>query len=99
MWPKSPNNAIFRNKRNKKWFAVLFLDFPQNLFKSNKNERKDVINLKADPMDIANLIDEKNFFPAYHMNKEHWVSVTIDENLSLHTLISLVDISYNIVDN
>ena len=40
------------------------------------NERVDVINLKIDDrMFKEMLLKENGILPAYHMNKEHWISV------------------------
>lgn len=38
----------------------------------------DVVNLKCDPDLIQILRQQEGFFPAYHMNKIHWISVALD---------------------
>lgn len=35
----------------------------------------DVLNIKCDPMMIGSLRMKEGFFPAYHMNKENWISI------------------------
>ncbi|WP_318256315.1 MmcQ/YjbR family DNA-binding protein [Rodentibacter caecimuris] len=48
-----------------------------------------VINVKAKPEAIGSLRLIKGVYPAYHMNKEHWISLNlaeIDEGLLLELL-------------
>lgn len=54
-----------------------------------------VVNLKYDPMMIGSLLTEPGFFPAYHMNKEHWITVALDHSAPDDTLKMLVDISFD----
>ena len=46
---------------------------------------------------ILEIIDNKNIFPAYHMNKKHWISIVIDKNIKLEAIKELIDISYSLV--
>ena len=56
-----------------------------------------VINLKAEPSEIAALVDNKVVFPAYHMNKKHWITVLLSNNLPEKKLFGLIDRSYDLV--
>ena len=40
-------------------------------------------------------LENKNIYPAYHMNKKNWVSIILDESLSNDEIFNLIDISYN----
>ena len=40
-------------------------------------------------------LENKNIYPAYHMNKKNWASVILDESLSNDEIFNLIDISYN----
>ena len=97
-WMTSPENAIFRNVRTEKWFAVLLGDLPHRCLGLPGEERQDVLNLKCDPIMTFTLIDQKSIFKAYHMNKEHWISVLLDGTLPMDKLIFLMDLSYRLVD-
>lgn len=85
---------VFRVKDGKKWFAI-YMSVPSSKF-NLQGEREDVVNLKCPPGISADFIDYASIFPAYHMNKTHWISIlllrTDDEKIKL-----LTDISYNIV--
>ena len=58
----------------------------------------DVLNLKCDPIMTFSLIDQKRIFRAYHMNKEHWISVRLDSDIAMDELVFLLDVSYDLVD-
>ena len=48
---------------------------------------------------MVHYVKEKVFLPAYHMNKEHWVSIVVDdENVSDSEILDLVTSSYNTVN-
>ncbi|MBS5689454.1 MAG: MmcQ/YjbR family DNA-binding protein [Firmicutes bacterium] len=36
-----------------------------------------LVSLKCDPLLSGSLRAEPGFFPAYHMSKEHWISVEL----------------------
>ena len=37
----------------------------------------DVLNVKSDPLLIGSLRGQEGYFPAYHMNKEKWLSIQL----------------------
>lgn len=86
---------VFRKKTSKKWFALVQTI---NLAKIglDKEEGK-IANVKLNPNDINSLIDYKNIFPCYHMNKSHWVSLYLNKNINVDKLKSLLDLSYSLV--
>ena len=40
---------------------------------------------------------QDGFFPAYHMNKDKWISIALDRPELDHEIKNLVDMSYQIV--
>ena len=57
----------------------------------------EIFNLKCEPDLIPTLIRESGIYPAYHMNKQHWISVNIEGYEDLEKLKILVDMSYRLV--
>lgn len=53
----------------------------------------EIVNLKCDPDLIPTLIRESGIYPAYHMNKQNWISVDIEGYEDLEKLKMLVDMS------
>ena len=94
---KHPDILALVNEKNK-WYA-LFLDVEYN--KLNKNTdittKVKILNVKYPTDKILEIIDNKNIFLAYHMNKKHWISIVLDKNIKLETIKELIDISYSLV--
>ena len=96
LWQDTPNVCIFRHQHNRKWFAVVMNDIPAAKLGLKENKSLNLINLKCDP-ELAKmiLIDHKNIFPAYHMNKKHWISVVL-ENCEMEELKNLLAHSFRL---
>lgn len=43
-----------------------------------------------------NLKQKKGFFPAYHMNKDSWISILLDGSVSEEEIKNLLDLSYKL---
>jgi len=56
------------------------------------------LTLKCDPVDAEILTSQfKSMVPGYHMNKKHWITISLTDELSEEMLIDLVDDSYDLV--
>lgn len=77
-WAQSPESAVFRHPHNQKWFALAIKVKPMSIGR-NGAEPVEVVNLKAKPEHIGSLRQIKGILPAYHMNKEHWISIVLAE--------------------
>ncbi len=94
-WQDSPNHTTFKHKENKKWFALI-MDVPYEKLKINKCGNANVINLKNIPEMIGSLRTIEGILPAYHMNKEHWITVLLDGTVPKEKVCDLIDISYDL---
>lgn len=92
-WDSSPEFAVFRHNNGKKWFALIMTIDRGRLGLSGEGVI-DVVNLKCHPILRASLTGEPGFFPAYHMNKEHWISVALDGSAQDDKIKMLLDMSY-----
>ncbi len=93
-WLKYPNYEVFRHSNNRKWFALI-MDIPKNKLGLPGTDIIDVVNFKCDPLLIGSLLKEAGFFPAYHMNKENWITVVLDKSVNDDTIKMLLDMSYD----
>lgn len=82
-------------KENHKWFA-LFMRIKAKSLNIDEEGEVETITLKAEPEDIVNLIDNKSIFPAYHMNKKHWICVLLDSRIEDDKLFALIDASHSL---
>lgn len=74
-WAPTP---IFRHKDNRKWFAAAMF-VPKCRVCTNSNEPVWILDVKCDPLLKTALLEKKGIYPAYHMNKEHWLTIMLDE--------------------
>ena len=95
LWEKSPKTAVVRRKNSNKWYAVI-LTISKRKFNLDSDELVEVINLHNSPEEIEKLIDNKKYFPAYHMNKKHWCTICLDGTVELKEIYKLIDISYEL---
>ncbi|MDO4967382.1 MAG: MmcQ/YjbR family DNA-binding protein [Candidatus Saccharibacteria bacterium] len=95
LWPdRYPGYAVFRHSDNKKWFALVATISKKSLGLEDDKEI-DVINLKFDKnqtYDFAETSD--HIFPAYHMNKNNWITVMLDGVLPDELVFELIRKSY-----
>lgn len=96
LWAKTPQNAAIRHSDTGKWFAVLLMDMLKNKLGLPGNGNVDIIDLKCNPELIGMLIDGESYLPGYHMNKEHWITVVLDEELPIQKIYDLIDLSYEL---
>ena len=95
-YPWKDQNAVLRNKNNNKWYAVI-LKVSRNKLGLTGESMMDIINVKSDPILIGAFRMQDGFFPAYHMNKDKWISIALDRPELDHEIKNLVDMSYQIV--
>ncbi len=61
-------------------------------------EAFEAVNVKVDPEKGVELRDRYDFIrPAYHMNKKHWVTITMEGAVPDKFIRTLVDDSYGLV--
>ena len=65
-------SAVFRHRGNRKWFALLMRGIPRGKLGGGEG-KTDVVNLKCDPLASGSVRGLPGVYPAYHMNKEHWI--------------------------
>ena len=71
------------------------MDVPRNKLGLSGEGMMDVVNLKCDPILTGTLRTEPGFFPAYHMNKENWITAALDGSVPEDQLKILLDMSYH----
>ena len=89
--------AVLRHKDNKKWFALVMNIERSKLGLDNK-QKTDVINLKIPAELLGSFTREDAVYPAYHMNKAHWISIILSDAED-DTVKFLLNASYEITAN
>ena len=70
--------AVFRHSDNRKWFA-LSMQVSRRKFGLDSDEVIDVVNLKLPTEMFGSFGSADGVYPAYHMNKLHWISVLLPD--------------------
>ena len=96
LWADSPGNAIFRHSASRKWYAAMMRVLPEKLGLA-EGEALDVMDIKCSTIMIGSLPSIKGFLPAYHMNKNHWISILLNDSVSDDQIIPLLELSYDSV--
>ncbi len=94
-WAPDTTHSVFRHSNNRKWFAVI-MDIPRCRLGLEGDEVISVMNVKCDPMMSGSFLCERGIFPAYHMNKTHWLSIALDGSASDDHIKLLTDISFEL---
>ena len=92
-WMDTPESAVFRHAGNRKWFALVTMVSKSKLG-LQEQAPLDIVNLKCDPILIGSLRMEHGFFPAYHMNKDKWITAALDGSAPDDTIKMLLEMSY-----
>ena len=93
LWEKSPDTAVLRHEDNQKWYAVV-MRIPWDKLEKGREGLVETVNLKHDQ--VADLLSKKGIYPAFHMNKRYWLSLTLDDSLSDDDVLDLLEISWNL---
>ncbi|MBR5965547.1 MAG: MmcQ/YjbR family DNA-binding protein [Treponema sp.] len=94
-WPDTPDYCVFRCP-NEKWFALI-MKIKYRQIGLTGDEAVWVVNMKASQDEIPNLIDKKSIFPAWHMNKKHWITVLLTAATDFEKLCELTQNSFELV--
>lgn len=95
LWEKFDNNAIWRNKKNNKWYAALLI-IQENKIGIESDKIIEIIDLRCQKDQINDFIDNIKVFPGYHMNKKSWITIKLDGSVEIEEIFKLIDNSYNI---
>ena len=69
---------------------------PRSILKLSGNGDVDIINLKTNDTEFFRGV--RGILPAYHMNKNHWITVLLDGTLPLKNIQHLIESSYELTE-
>lgn len=96
LWDDDINTGVFRSSINQKWFGYI------TFIKGSKldvklNDSVEILTIKLLENDISELLKKEGFYPAYHMNKKHWITILLNDFLSDEVILNLVKESFNLI--
>lgn len=95
-WTRDSMSATLKILETKKWYGLI-INIPYRCLNIDKEGKVDILNVKNTPEKINTLIDHIHYFPAYHMNKKHWISILLDRTVQITQVEKLLDESYQLV--
>ena len=95
LWEKFEDTAIWRNKQNNKWYGLLMVISNRKLG-IDSDEKVEAIDLRYQKGKTSQIIDNENIFPGYHMNKNSWITIKLNNSMSTADVCNLIDNSYNL---
>ena len=83
------------------WMINQLYDTANHPFSKSQNSKRkldnvcdetwvDAVNIKVEPSKVDDLLQLPGFYPAYHMNKKHWVTAILDGTIEDETLKELL---------
>ena len=86
--------CVFRHTDNRKWFGIAMI-VPYRTVGINREGSVDILNIKCDPIVMGSLRGKPGFCPAYHMNKDKWITILLDGSAEKEDINALLAMSYN----
>lgn len=97
-WKDTPDAGIFRNPECRKWYGLIM-----NIDKSKLDKKKsgniEIINVKLDENEIKDLLTKEGYYKAYHMNKEKWITIILDDTLTDEEIMSRIEESHKFTES
>ena len=89
--------AVLRHAESRRWYALV-MRVPRRKFGQESDESVEVVNLKLPTEMFGSFGAADGVYPAYHMNKLHWISVLLPDAPE-NTVTFLVSVSYDATMN
>lgn len=99
LWANLPDYAVLRHPssggQKGKWFALIGHIEYHKLGVARLGS-SDFLNIKCRPDMVMILQQQQGILPAYHMNKQHWLTILLDGSVPFDELVLLIDGSYDL---
>jgi len=95
LWKNLLHNAIWRRNDTNKWFGLLSV-IPKSKLGLDSDEEVTVIDMRVEPEMIEKLVDNKKYFPGYHMSKRSWYTIMLNSSVDDQEIFDRLQESYNL---
>lgn len=93
LWEKSPQNAIWRRKDNRKWYGGVFT-VKKDRLGFDSPEYIEIIDLRMKPADADKILSREHYYPGWHMNKKSWYTLILDGSVPDEEIRKRISESY-----
>ena len=98
LWPKAPFTGVWRHAASQKWYGLVARLDQAKLAPTLPTKEVEILNLHATPAQVTALVNHQQYFPAWHMNKQHWLTVILNDQVADTTLFELLAASYQLAN-
>ena len=95
LWKKFPKNAIWRRSDTNKWYAAL-LTVNKAKLGLDSDDTVTIIDLRETPEMVGKIVDNKTYFPGYHMSKKSWYTIILDGTVTDNEIMERIKTSYDL---
>ena len=81
-----------------KWYAII-MAVEKKILGLEEDGNIDILDVKCDPDLVGMIIQTYGFLPGYHMNKQHWITILLDDSVSEAKTLDFLDMSYDLIDS
>ena len=79
------------------WYAIIMV-VEKKILGLEEDGNIDILDVKCDPDLVGMIIQTYGFLPGYHMNKQHWITILLDDSVSEAKTLDFLDMSYDLID-
>ncbi|SEM72651.1 Predicted DNA-binding protein, MmcQ/YjbR family [Ligilactobacillus sp. WC1T17] len=94
LWQKYPNYAVLRHQKSRKWYGIV-MDVDAQVLGLTTAKRVGILDVKLPKAEVAALFTEPGIYPAYHMNKQKWITLILND-VKLDKIQGLISKSYEL---
>ncbi len=94
-FPWAGDDAVLRHPEDRRWYGLLMSVGRDKLGLPGPGS-VDVLTVKCDPIVIGSLREREGAHPAYHMNKDRWVTLRLDGSVPDETIKEALAMSYEL---
>lgn len=95
LWKKFDDNAIWRRKDSQKWYGLV-LTIPRSKLGLSSDEVVEIIVMRLKPEQMAQTVDNKKYFPGWHMSKKSWYTIILDGSVPSEEIFRRIGESYDL---
>ncbi len=98
LWKSQPTYEVLRHEniageKKAKWYGII-MDVKASSLGLPGDEYIDILDVKLEPDTVAFLRNIKGYLPAYHMNKQNWITILLDGTVSMEKIRQHIDESF-----
>ena len=94
-YPWADPNAVLRHRDTRKWYGLV-MEVARDRLGLPGEGTIQILNVKCESLLIGSLREKPGFLPAYHMNKENWITILLDGSVQEEEVKRLLDMSYQV---